>query len=100
VNVVNACTCDVVLCWLNIGNVRCLSSNVDLLCPMTYRYLVLTYGCLCVLLVNVNSLSCTWIILCYFIIFIHMHHASHLGPRDDDRASDVVPTTRCSWWMT
>jgi hypothetical protein len=29
-----------------------------------------------------------------------MHLASHLGPRDDDRASDVVPTTRCSWWMT
>nr|ACG37540.1 hypothetical protein [Zea mays] len=20
------------------------------------------------------------------------------GPRDADRASDVVPTTRCSWW--
>jgi hypothetical protein len=32
----------------------------------------------------------------YFSIFIHMHPASHLGPRDDDRASDVVPTTRCS----
>jgi hypothetical protein len=29
-----------------------------------------------------------------------MHPASHLGPRDDDRASDVVPTTRCSWWTT
>jgi hypothetical protein len=29
-----------------------------------------------------------------FVIFIHMHHASHLGPRDDDRAIDVVPTTR------
>jgi hypothetical protein len=27
-----------------------------------------------------------------------MHHASHLGPREDDRASDVVPTTRCSPW--
>ena len=33
-----------------------------------------------------------------------MHPASHLGPRDDDRASDVVPTTRChggrpeEWW--
>jgi hypothetical protein len=37
VNVVNACARDVVLCWLNIGNVRRLSSNVDLLCPMTYR---------------------------------------------------------------
>jgi hypothetical protein len=36
----------------------------------------------------------------YFIIFIHMHPTSHLGPRDDDRASDVVPTTRCSWWTT
>jgi hypothetical protein len=36
----------------------------------------------------------------YFIIFIHMHPASHLGPRDDDYASDVVPTTRCSWWTT
>jgi hypothetical protein len=36
----------------------------------------------------------------FFIIFIHMHLASHLGPRDDDRASDVVPTTRCRWWMT
>jgi hypothetical protein len=34
----------------------------------------------------------------FFIIFIHMHLASHLGPRDDDRASDVVPTTRCNWW--
>jgi hypothetical protein len=39
-----------------------------------------------------------------FIIFIHMHLAPHIGPRDDDRASDVVPTTRCSggrpeeWW--
>nr|ACG40466.1 hypothetical protein [Zea mays] len=22
------------------------------------------------------------------------------GPRDDDRASDVVPPTRCSWWTT
>ncbi|XP_020406695.1 uncharacterized protein [Zea mays] len=22
------------------------------------------------------------------------------GPRDADRASDVVPTTRCSWWTT
>jgi hypothetical protein len=28
-----------------------------------------------------------------------MHPASHLGPRDDDHASDVVPTTRCSWWI-
>jgi hypothetical protein len=36
----------------------------------------------------------------FFIIFIHMHLASHLGPRDDDRASDVVPTTRYSWWTT
>ena len=33
-----------------------------------------------------------------------MHLAPHIGPRDDDRASDVVPTTRCSggrpeeWW--
>jgi hypothetical protein len=51
---------------------------------------------LCVLLVNISSLSCTWSILCYFIIFIHMHPASHLGPRDDDRASDVEPTTRYS----
>jgi hypothetical protein len=33
----------------------------------------------------------------FFTIFIHMHPASHLGPRDDNRASDVVPTTRCSW---
>jgi hypothetical protein len=32
--------------------------------------------------------------MCYFIIFIHMHLASHLGPRDADRASDVVPPTR------
>jgi hypothetical protein len=31
-----------------------------------------------------------------FTIFIHVHPASHLGPRDDDRTSDVVPTTRCS----
>jgi hypothetical protein len=31
-----------------------------------------------------------------FIIFVHMHPASNLGPRDDDRASDVVPTTRYS----
>nr|ACG47292.1 hypothetical protein [Zea mays] len=22
------------------------------------------------------------------------------GTRDDDRATDVVPTTRCSWWTT
>jgi len=22
------------------------------------------------------------------------------GPRDDDRASDVVPTTSCRWWTT
>uniref|UniRef100_A0A804UJ09 Uncharacterized protein n=1 Tax=Zea mays TaxID=4577 RepID=A0A804UJ09_MAIZE len=22
------------------------------------------------------------------------------GPRDDDHANDVVPTTRCSWWTT
>ena len=29
-----------------------------------------------------------------------MHLAPHIGPRDDDRASDVVPTTRCSWWTT
>jgi hypothetical protein len=29
-----------------------------------------------------------------------VHPASYLGPRDDDRASDVVPTTRCSWWTT
>jgi hypothetical protein len=36
----------------------------------------------------------------FFIIFIQMHLASHLGPRGDDRASDVVPTTGCSWWTT
>ncbi|PWZ46506.1 hypothetical protein Zm00014a_044276 [Zea mays] len=36
----------------------------------------------------------------FFTIFIHVHPASHLGPRDDHRASDVVPTTRCSWWTT
>jgi hypothetical protein len=29
-----------------------------------------------------------------------MHRASHLGPRDDDRASDVVLATRCSGWTT
>jgi hypothetical protein len=29
-----------------------------------------------------------------------MHPASHLGPRNDDRASDMVPTRRYSWWMT
>ncbi|XP_008678474.1 uncharacterized protein [Zea mays] len=29
-----------------------------------------------------------------------MHDTSQPGPRDDDRASDVVPTTRCSWWTT
>jgi hypothetical protein len=34
------------------------------------------------------------------MIFIHMHPASHLGPRDDDRASDVAPTIRCNWWTT
>jgi hypothetical protein len=39
VNMVNACARDVVLCWLNIGNVRCLSSNVDLLCPMMFMCL-------------------------------------------------------------
>uniref|UniRef100_A0A804ML13 Uncharacterized protein n=1 Tax=Zea mays TaxID=4577 RepID=A0A804ML13_MAIZE len=25
---------------------------------------------------------------------------THSGPRDDDRASDVVPPTRCSRWTT
>ncbi|XP_020399923.1 uncharacterized protein [Zea mays] len=25
---------------------------------------------------------------------------THSGPTDDDRATDVVPTTRCSWWTT
>ena len=29
-----------------------------------------------------------------------MHLASHLGSRDADRATDVVPTTRCNWWTT
>nr|ACG48394.1 hypothetical protein [Zea mays] len=29
-----------------------------------------------------------------------MHLASHLGLRQDDRASDVVPPTRCSRWTT
>jgi hypothetical protein len=29
-----------------------------------------------------------------------MYLESHLGPRDDNRASDMVPTTRCSWWTT
>nr|ACG41260.1 hypothetical protein [Zea mays] len=27
-------------------------------------------------------------------------HEAMTGPRDDDRASDVVPPTRCSWWTT
>nr|ACG23990.1 hypothetical protein [Zea mays] len=27
-------------------------------------------------------------------------HEAMTGPRDDDRASDVVPTTRCRWWTT
>jgi hypothetical protein len=30
----------------------------------------------------------------FSIIYIHMHAASHLGPRYDDRVSDVVPTTK------
>ncbi|XP_035821221.1 uncharacterized protein [Zea mays] len=29
-----------------------------------------------------------------------MRGTSRPGPRDDDRATDVVPTTRCSWWTT
>jgi hypothetical protein len=29
-----------------------------------------------------------------------MHLASHLGPRDADRATDVVPTTRYNRWTT
>jgi hypothetical protein len=41
-----------------------------------------------------SSLPCICISRAIFIIFIHMHLASHLGPRDDDRATDVVPTTR------
>jgi hypothetical protein len=49
------------------------------------------------LLVRYRVFEC---LVIHFIIFIHMHLASHLGPRDDDRASDVVPTTRCSWWAT
>jgi hypothetical protein len=36
----------------------------------------------------------------FFIVFIHMHLASHLGPREDDRATGVVPTTSCRWWTT
>jgi hypothetical protein len=43
-----------------------------------------------------SLLACTWNILCYFLsyTYIHMHAASHLGPRYDDRVSDVVPTTK------
>jgi hypothetical protein len=37
VNVVNACTCDVVLRWLIIGSNRRPSSGVDVVCSMTYR---------------------------------------------------------------
>jgi hypothetical protein len=47
-----------------------------------------------------SSPLCLCIFCATFSIFIHMHLASHLGPRDDDRASDVVPTTRCRWWTT
>ena len=65
------------LCSLNIGNVCRLSSNVDLLCPMTYRQLALSYGCLCVLLINVSSLPCIGISCATFIIFIHMHVSVH-----------------------
>jgi hypothetical protein len=35
----------------------------------------------------------------FSVIFIHMHHAFHLGPRDDDRANEgrgVELTTRRS----
>jgi hypothetical protein len=46
-------------------------------------------------------LYCVFVYLVvFFIIFIHMHLASHLGPREDDHASDVVPTTSCSRWTT
>jgi hypothetical protein len=37
-----------------------------------------------------SSLPCIGISCATFIIFIHIHPASHLGPRDDNRASDVV----------
>jgi hypothetical protein len=49
------------------------------------------------LLVHYPVFEC---LVMHFIIFIHMHLASHLGPREDDRASAVVPPTRCSQWTT
>jgi hypothetical protein len=53
-----------------------------------------------VLQLNVSSLSCIIYLVIFFIVFIHMHPASHLGPRGGDRANDVVTTTRCSRWTT
>jgi hypothetical protein len=59
--VVNDCTYDVVFAMDNYR--KCSPVMIYYVCPMTYRQLALMYGCLCVLLVNVGSLSCTWSIL-------------------------------------
>jgi hypothetical protein len=65
---------------------------------------MLAYGCLRCLPIQClvrHGVFVYLVLLCAtFIIFIHMHLASHLGPSDDDRASDVVPTTRCRRWTT
>jgi hypothetical protein len=37
VNVVNACTCDVVFVLVNYRKCRRLSSGIDYVCPMTCR---------------------------------------------------------------
>jgi hypothetical protein len=92
------------LCWLIKSRNRRPSSGVDVVRSMKCRYLILTCGCLRSLPIKClvrHFVFVYLVLLCAtFIIFIHMHLASHIGPRDDDRASDVVPTTRCSWWTT
>jgi hypothetical protein len=55
---------------------------------------VVVYG---VFQFNVYLATVSLYILCYFcatfIIFIHMYLASHLEPRDDDRARDHYKTS-------
>jgi hypothetical protein len=92
------------LCWLIKSSNRRPSSGVDVVRSMECRYLILTCGCLRNLPIKCLVCHCVFVylvLLCAtFIIFIHMHLASHLGPRDADRARDVVPPTRCSRWTT
>jgi hypothetical protein len=86
------------LCWVNIRNIcrllRMLVLNADNV-KITNASVWLFMMSYHLLLVRYPVFEC---LVIHFIIFIHMHLASHFGPRDDDRASDVIPTTRCSWW--